>query len=54
METYQNYRDYGITYYTFSGTTYVDTNGTVIRQFVGLGEIEGEKQAKKFIDDKYE
>lgn len=50
METYQNYKGYGIRYYTFGGTTEVENMGFVIKRFVGLGEIAGEEAAKKYID----
>jgi hypothetical protein len=50
METYQVYNDYGITYYSISGTTEVDDLGFVMKRFVGLGEAKGIEAAKNFID----
>jgi hypothetical protein len=50
METYQNYKGYGITYYTINRTTQIDQFGFVIKSFPQLGEIKGEEAAKEFID----
>lgn len=38
METYQNYKGYGITYSSISGTTTVDKYGFTIQIFPRLGE----------------
>ncbi len=53
METYQNYKGFGITYYQISGTTIVDYNGTEIKTFPRLGESAGEEAAKKYIDSEH-
>lgn len=50
METSQNYKGYQIWYYTIGGKTEIGYMGRVIKIFRGLGEIEGEKAAKKYID----
>jgi len=50
METSKNYKDYQIWYYSFSGNTEVGYMGRVLKTFRGLGEMEGEKSAKKYID----
>jgi hypothetical protein len=50
METSQNYKGYQIWYYFFGGNTEVGYMGRVIKTFRGLGEMEGEKAAKKYID----
>lgn len=52
METYINYRGYGIRYVTIGGTTFVEgTLGSTIEEFRGLGEMDGKKAAKKYIDE---
>jgi len=51
METYQNYKGYGISYYSASGTTVVDNYGFPLRIFSRLGEMKGEELAKKYIDE---
>mgnify|MGYP000889432368 FL=1 len=50
METYQNYKGYGITYYEMSGTTRVDKWGFMLASFPRLGEMKGLDEAKKYID----
>jgi hypothetical protein len=50
METSQNYKGYQIWYYSFTGDTAVGYMGIVIKTFSGLGEMEGKKAAKKYID----
>jgi hypothetical protein len=51
METFQNYNGYGITYYSFRGITEVSIFGFVLKRFIGLGEIKGLEEAKKYIDN---
>lgn len=41
METYQNYRGFGISYQTFGGNTTVDDCGFPVQIFCGYGEISG-------------
>ena len=50
METYQNYKGYGIEYSTLWGTTRVIFNGFTMKTFVGLGEQKGLGAAKEYID----
>ena len=52
METFYNYKGYGIRYISFTGTTIVERLGIVIKKFTGYGEIEGQEAAEKFIDGK--
>ena len=51
METYQNYKGYGITYYEMSGTTRVNKWGFTLASFPRLGEMKGLDEAKKYIDE---
>jgi hypothetical protein len=53
METSQNYKGYQIWSYSFGGTTEVGYMGRVIKTFKGLGEMKGEKAAKKYIDAQF-
>jgi len=50
METYTNYKGYGISYSTFGGNTTVDHYGMPIKKFKALGEMKGKELAKKYID----
>jgi DNA gyrase/topoisomerase IV subunit B len=50
METYTNYKGFGISYSTFGGTTTVDQYGMTIKRFKALGEMKGKEEAKKYID----
>ena len=50
METYINYKGFGIRYKTFGGTTTVENFGYPIKTFKGYGEMKGEEAAKKYID----
>lgn len=51
METYTTYKGYGITYFTLTGTTYVNgCNGKPIKVFKNLGEQKGNQKAKEYID----
>ena len=54
METFDNYRSFGIRYYSLTGTTVVEDMGLEQKRFQGLGQNEGEKQAKKYIDGWWE
>lgn len=52
METYINYKGYGITYFSSTGTTYVNgLSGRVIKIFKREGELIGLQKAKQFIDE---
>lgn len=51
METYQNYKGYGITYYSMFGTTVIDYNGIEVKRFPRLGESKGLESAKLWIDE---
>jgi len=51
VETYHHYRDFGIRYVQLTGTTTVEDCGHTLKEFVGKGEIEGKRLAKKWIDD---
>lgn len=51
METYQNYKGYGITYTTFGGTTTVDYAGRTVKIFPRLGESDGLEAAKEYVDN---
>lgn len=53
METYSNYRGYGITYTSMNGNTSVDHYGTTLHIFYGVGESTGKKLAMDYIDRKY-
>lgn len=50
METYQNYKGYGITYSSMTGTTTVDKYGFTIEVFARKGEQKGIELAKEYID----
>jgi hypothetical protein len=50
METCFWYKGYVIKYNSMNGTTYVN-NCDILKKFIGKGCIDGEKLAKKFIDD---
>ena len=50
METYINYNGFGICYSTFGGTTTVNQSGLEIKEFKALGEMNGRKKAKNYID----
>jgi hypothetical protein len=50
METLQNYKGYQIWYYSFGGIIEVGYMGSVIKTWVGLGEMKGEEAAKRYID----
>ena len=51
METYQNYKGYGITYSSMTGTTKVDKYGFIIQVFTILGEQKGLELAKAYVDE---
>lgn len=50
METYHNYKGYGVTYYSMGGTTVVDLHGLELKSFVGIGELIGKDKAHAYID----
>lgn len=50
METFFYYKGYGIKYKSMSGTTFVTDMGFTLRKFVAMGRIDGEIEAKKYID----
>lgn len=51
MESFQYYKEYGIRYYSLTGTTVVETLGFAMKVFRGKGEAEGLKLAKEYIDN---
>lgn len=52
METSERYKNFIIDYYTITGTTVIrDSNGFDVKYFFGLGEVKGNKEAKKYIDN---
>ena len=51
METNFNYKGYGINYRSLGGTTRVMIPGFSLAKFEGVGCIQGELNAKKYIDD---
>lgn len=51
METYSDYKGYGIKYSSMSGTTKVVQYGFIFRVFTGLGEEKGLLLAKSYIDN---
>ncbi len=50
METYQDYKGYGISYSSITGNTRIDYSGFTLKVFVRRGEIYGLKLAKEYID----
>ncbi len=50
METFFYYKGFGIKYRSMGGTTFVTDMGFTLRKFIGMGCIDGEKEAKKYID----
>ena len=50
METYHQYKGYGVRYYQVSGTTHVEDNGHPIKAFKWCGEITGRECAHTYID----
>lgn len=50
METYHNYKGYGVTYYSLGGTTVVDFYGLELKSFFGIGELAGKDKAHIYID----
>lgn len=51
METFQWYKGYGILYMQIGGNTIVKDGWQKIKMFSRMGEINGEKKAKKYIDE---
>ena len=50
METYTNYKGYGIRYVQVTGTTYVEDTWGIIEEYPFAGMLEGERMAKEYID----
>lgn len=50
MEFFYYYKGYGIRYLQIGGTTLIEDLGLPIKEFLGKGELEGEKLAKAYID----
>ena len=50
MLTYQDYKGYGITYSSMTGTTKVVLYGFPIKIFSKMGEQKGEELARAYID----
>lgn len=50
MEIFYWYRGYGIRYVQWGGTTYVEENGWVIKEFVGYGQYDGRVAAEGYVD----
>ena len=51
METSERYKGFIIDYYSISGDTIVrDRYGFDVKLFLGLGEMRGNKEARKYID----
>ena len=51
METSFNYKGYGINYRALSGTTTVTRRGFSLAKFEGVGCVQGELNAKAYIDN---
>jgi len=50
MESFYWYKGFGIRYNEWGGTTTVEDLGYILREYPGLGCIDGEKKAKEYID----
>jgi len=50
METFFYYKGYGIKYSSMNGSTFVMDMGFTLRKFIGIGCVNGEKEAKKYVD----
>jgi len=51
MEAHFNYKGYGINYREIGGTTRVQRLGFTLAKFEGVGCIQGELNAKDYIDN---